>query len=312
MIRHFRLSTNKLKHSHTRLNIFYCFFRVLIVAVVLLIVAINIRRIPHVPHQFHGPIYESEFGLPSNDVGNSLFLSRIDQPTHNANHSSPAMIGANDNAPLRDNCTVQFLPDRLIGRCFGLTTSTAMKARPDLKRRLIVSADGCMRLCCELGDQCITWQYWTDSGICKVGARVRLGDEAASMALWCEPLPPQPWAGRRLVKRSVGQDDKEAAALDVSNSIDKGLISTGSNNNSVRSTHPDKAVGTSNDTCSWGESVATQCFGLGPERKSTERKRLSEVLSSQHDYHMSCQLKYQAVAVAPSCYTILFIWRVAQ
>lgn len=121
------------------------------------------------------------------------------------------------------------------GRCFGLSTSESK----------IDNAQDCERLCCETGKKCVTWQYWGNAKICKIGGDVRIGLEAAETVNWCEPLPPIEWKGRNLLKRQVNED---------------GGVGGG-----------DKKA-----TCTWGsEEQSFQCFGLGPERMLENKSRIS-------------------------------------
>ena len=56
-----------------------------------------------------------------------------------------------------DSCATQWTDEDLIGRCWGLTTSINV---PDITRTAgelaALSAKGCQKLCCDLGQKCIT------------------------------------------------------------------------------------------------------------------------------------------------------------
>ena len=148
----------------------------------------------------------------------------------------------------QDLCLNQWTGENLIGRCWGLTTSTNV---PDILSTAgelaALSADGCRKLCCDLGEKCITWQFWGASGICKVGKTVRLGLEGGNTHRWCEPLPPQKWVGGKrnlitsLLKNDSSSDSQKAA------------------------------------NCEWGENESGQCFGLGPEHLNSTKGRLSAI-----------------------------------
>lgn len=129
-----------------------------------------------------------------------------------------------------DKCEKLWRPDRLHGRCFGLTTHTEVK---DVKDTKVESADDCKDICCSLGDACVSWQYIEGSKTCKVGGPVRNGHEQADTGNWCEPNPPVKWNGNKMKSQSAS-----------------GL-------------------------CEWGETLTTQCFGLGPERMSASGGRLN-------------------------------------
>lgn len=148
----------------------------------------------------------------------------------------------------QDLCLNQWTGENLIGRCWGLTTSTNV---PDILSTAgelaALSADGCRKLCCDLGEKCISWQFWGASGICKVGKTVRLGLEGGNTHRWCEPLPPQKWVGGKrnlitsLLKNDSSSDSQKAA------------------------------------NCEWGENESGQCFGLGPEHLNSTKGRLSAI-----------------------------------
>lgn len=97
-------------------------------------------------------------------------------------------------------CDALWTNEILVGRCFGLTTHSDIDA---LKQISHVNSDmECKDLCCDLGDNCITWQYWLGTSVCKLGGIVRLGDEAAPTVNWCEPNAPISWFGKTVVSRN--------------------------------------------------------------------------------------------------------------
>jgi hypothetical protein len=118
---------------------------------------------------------------------------------------------------------------RLLGRCFGLTSHKEFV--PELKDLEITTSEDCRALCCNLGEKCISWQYFSnpqDPSVheCKLTDKIiRLGTEATGTPDWCDPHPPSKWNGHRVVSRN------------------------------------------GDGTCKWGDGLPSQCFGLGDERK---------------------------------------------
>jgi hypothetical protein len=99
----------------------------------------------------------------------------------------------------KGKCKGIWRPDKLIGRCFGLTLHSTY---PELAHISSVnnSAD-CRALCCNYGLKCVTWQYETTGKVCNIGREVRLGMEGGDTPFWCDPFPPAEWSGRRLESR---------------------------------------------------------------------------------------------------------------
>ena len=151
-----------------------------------------------------------------------------------------------NNEDNEDFCATQWTDEDLIGRCWGLTTSINV---PDITspagELAALSAKGCQKLCCDLGQKCITWQYWGASMICKIGKIVRVGHEHGDSPRWCEPQPPQTWVGgkRNLVTSPLLTDS-----------------------------NPDWKAPLK---CDWGGNESGQCFGMGPERLNSTKGRLS-------------------------------------
>ena len=155
-----------------------------------------------------------------------------------------ANTGNND--VIQDSCAAEWTAENLIGRCWGLTTSTNIpNIEPGVGEKAATSSDECKKLCCNLGDKCITWQFWGASGICKAGKHVRLGGEGGNSPRWCEPEPPQKWNG---AKRNL-------TSSPLRNKIDPWVAPS---------------------TCGWVGQQPGQCFGLGPERLNSEKERISE------------------------------------
>lgn len=140
----------------------------------------------------------------------------------------------------QDFCASQYTKEKLIGRCWGLTTSTEHPSvKGTIRDKIIITAKECQQLCCDLGDICITWQFWADTLICKIGKHVRVGKEGGNTALWCEPLPPQKWNGGKLnpmIPLSQRKSETE---------------------------------------CNYLELLPGQCFGLGPEKLNSTNGKLS-------------------------------------
>ena len=99
------------------------------------------------------------------------------------------------------------------------------------------SAEACAAACCALAT-CRSWQYRSDAG-CQHGGDVRLGMEKDGVTAWCEPSPPHPWVGERLLERAAGAIvvDRRAAACGAA------------------WTSPEKPL-------------RGQCFGLGAQRNA--------------------------------------------
>jgi len=100
-------------------------------------------------------------------------------------------------------------------------------------------------------DACITWQYRGKEKACMIGKHARLGKEAGQTALWCEPLPPAKWNGRKKVASAAAT----AAAAAVGEDADEQRKRGGRR-------------------CEWGESLPRQCWHLGPERMNATGGRM--------------------------------------
>jgi hypothetical protein len=132
-----------------------------------------------------------------------------------------------DRPAIVDECAAVWLPDNLVGRCFGLKDFFTY---PELKHISSVdSSEECRALCCGM-KSCVSWQYWSGLKICKLGGPARLGGEGGSSANWCEPQPPLRWSGQ--LKNKTASADRGAGG-----------------------------------TCEWVKELPSQCFGLGMERK---------------------------------------------
>lgn len=141
-----------------------------------------------------------------------------------------------------DLCHSQWTTEKLIGRCWGLTTSTDHPSiKGTIDDKVILIAEECKQICCKLGSKCITWQYWAATRICKIGRHVRLGHEAGGSPRWCEPAPPRAWEGGR---RNL-----------YLNPFNQSLPME--------------------SDCQWASQQPGQCFGLGPERTNSTGGRLS-------------------------------------
>ena len=134
-------------------------------------------------------------------------------------------------------CKKIWRDDKLLGRCFGLKDHSEYKQLSGIKT--VEKANDCRSLCCNLGTDCVSWQFVTTitvAGIvtkeCRLGPPVRLGFEGSGTGDWCEPHAPNKWSGNRLKERK------------------------------------------SNGECTWGDDLPTQCFGLGPERE-VDKKRIT-------------------------------------
>jgi hypothetical protein len=101
-----------------------------------------------------------------------------------------------------DSC--QWLPERLNGRCWGLTSTTDFKDDKGVRQRKIANAMDCQKLCCELGDKCISYQYVVSTKSCTIGKEVRLGKETGKTDIWCDSTAPHRWTGHVLIHHPVG------------------------------------------------------------------------------------------------------------
>ena len=135
---------------------------------------------------------------------------------------------------VRLDCTNKWTKDVLVGRCFGLTIHSKFNELANIE--VVESAEECKSLCCELGEKCMTWQYWNDNKRCNLGPKVRVGAEADSLVdgsmSWCEAEAPVVWRGRRIQSRDGPK-------------------------------------------CEWGDSLPTQCHGLGAEKRGEDGNRLA-------------------------------------
>ena len=112
------------------------------------------------------------------------------------------------------------------------------------KKTAVDTEDECRKLCCFLGDECVTWQYQLDSKRCFIGPVVRFGLEKCNGKIfgnicgnWCEPNEPIKWHGKKILSR-------------------------------------DRDTG----QCIWGDDLPSQCFGYGPEKFNTangQKERMS-------------------------------------
>lgn len=98
-----------------------------------------------------------------------------------------------------------FLPNLLVGRCWGLTPIDDILG--------VTTQEACEQLCCELGpEKCITYQFASNTKKCSIGKRVRLGKELGSTSLWCEPFAPTRWTGKNKFKSGVVVEDNRHVA----------------------------------------------------------------------------------------------------
>jgi len=120
----------------------------------------------------------------------------------------PSMLFARTRVPTSSLSTAEsgtctYLPEKLVGRCWGLTAVDDALG--------VTDADACAALCCHMGARCITHQFLAKDKKCFVGKNVRLGKEAGTTPLWCEPRAPEKWIGRKLA-RATAMDVEEGEA----------------------------------------------------------------------------------------------------
>ena len=151
---------------------------------------------------------------------------------------------ANKQKSKKTDCKNQWTSVSLVGRCFGLSIHSKYSELGNIE--VVESPEECKALCCELGDKCVTWQYWNDNKRCNLGPAVLLGAEADATvdgsSHWCEVDPPVVWRGRRIQSRDGPH-------------------------------------------CEWGDSLPTQCHGLGAERRGDDGNRLARAVCERACCH---------------------------
>ena len=115
-----------------------------------------------------------------------------------------------DESKATDSCN--WLPEKLTGRCWGLTNHHEVKGMK-LKANKINNAMDCQKLCCDLGDQCVTFQYILGTKSCHVGPEVRLGKEKGKTDIWCDNVAPHKWSGHVLIHNRVGTSSARSLFL---------------------------------------------------------------------------------------------------
>lgn len=171
-----------------RRNDGFKFFVFAVVIVISLVLTVNVLK----------NVYESHHKNMISALQEST-LTNAAQPTNL--DSMPIQVVSRDPKKV-DKCKKLWTLDQLSGRCFGLVSSPeVVTKRLDIRNFTINDADTCKHLCCNLGHECITWQYWAGKNLCKVGGQVRLGLEAAKTPLWCDPAKPVVWNGKRISSR---------------------------------------------------------------------------------------------------------------
>ena len=78
-----------------------------------------------------------------------------------------------------DKCKMQWRPDSLHGQCFGLSPVEELK--DGKAKEGIKTAEECRSFCCDLGEDCVTWQFHPVTKQCRIGGPVRLGLEVSSL-----------------------------------------------------------------------------------------------------------------------------------
>jgi hypothetical protein len=113
-----------------------------------------------------------------------------------------------------DKCAADWAKLEIVGRCFGLKTHTDYLQYKNIS--IVRDAQHCKSLCCAMGNKCISWQYWIDIKMCKLGDSVRIGSEYADTALWCDVEPPIVWEGEKLHRLPTGELTPGAPIVPVS------------------------------------------------------------------------------------------------
>lgn len=93
-------------------------------------------------------------------------------------------------------CNGLWRPEPLPGKCFGLNPVPNQYG-------VVANLRDCRSLCCNLGENCISWQFQTSTSTCRIGGVIRLGLEKTGTADWCDPLPPSTWNGNRLISKQA-------------------------------------------------------------------------------------------------------------
>lgn len=117
--------------------------------------------------------------------------------------------------------------DRLIGRCFGLHLHNEYE---EYKSLVISTAEECRALCCNMEEKCISWQFFTKTGD-STSKECRITDKI--IRLGDEITGTADWCEPHAPSKWNGMR--------------------------IESRNAD-------GTCTWGEQLPTQCFGLGPPR----------------------------------------------
>jgi hypothetical protein len=153
--------------------------------------------------------------------------------------------------------------------CWGLTKTEDFDEIPSVKERKIKNAEQCQRLCCELGEDCITYQFWGTEKKCVIGKEVRLGKERGSTPLWCEPQAPHKWNGR--AKQTDEQEfihsftmKKSKFSKESESESESSLLSS---SQQLQNKPPQK--------CLWGDELPYQCWDFGDERLNSTGGRMN-------------------------------------
>lgn len=135
-------------------------------------------------------------------------------------------------------CKGLWRDEKLVGKCFGFYDYKRKYAA--LSTVEVTTSAECRSLCCNMGEKCVNWQFYSDPSDpsvhqCRITDKiVRLGFEKTGTPDWCDPHPPARWNGYAIKSRNA------------------------------------------DGTCVVGDFVPYQCFGLGDERKNDSGKPLEE------------------------------------
>lgn len=163
--------------------------------------------------------------------------------------------GTSQKKRVHTDCKNIWTGDHLVGRCFGLNVHSRFSELFHIE--VVETPDECKTLCCELGDKCMTWQYWNENKRCNLGPAVQLSNEDGvdkivdGSSSWCEADPPVVWRGKRIMTRDGPK-------------------------------------------CEWGDSVPTRCHGLGAEKRGDDGNRLAKNVCERACCHTAgCQIWQQ-------------------
>lgn len=114
--------------------------------------------------------------------------------------------------------------------------------------KVVTSPDHCKKLCCQLGSRCQTWQYWNEIKRCNLGPKVKIGSEI----------------------ENVG--DGTANWCEAEAPVEwRGR----------------RILNRDGPLCEWGDSLPTQCHGMGLEKRGDDGNRLARNVCERACCHIA-------------------------